>query len=184
MGRLILLLGGARSGKSHYAEHVARDWSGPVLFVATAQALDEEMQERIAAHRRSRPAAWHTLEAPLNVAAAIRQAQTPCDLLVLDCVTLLAANVLLTLPEDSPPARAEAAVLAEVDALLALCADSAATWMVISNEVGMGIVPPYRLGRIYRDALGRANQRLAAGAAEVRLLVAGLPWTLKPAAPP
>lgn len=179
--RLIFLLGGARSGKSAYAEQWAQQHGGEVLFVATAEALDTEMQERIARHRAARPDGWQTLEAPLNVAAAIRQFAGHYDTLILDCLTLLASNVLLKLPEDSTQEQADAALLDEVDALLATYAHSNATWLVISNEVGMGIVPPYRLGRVYRDALGRANQRLAQQADEVRLLVAGLPWILKPA---
>lgn len=177
--RLIFLLGGARSGKSTFAEDWAKTHGREVVFVATAQAFDSEMQERIIAHRESRPAHWHTIEAPLQVGAAIQQAQAGYDTLVLDCVTLLASNAVLQLPEDCMQAQADAAVMAEMDGLIEAYQQSDATWLVISNEVGMGIVPPYRLGRVYRDALGRANQRLAGVADEVLLLVAGLPWRLK-----
>ncbi len=177
--RLIFLLGGARSGKSAYAEHWARQHGTQVLFVATAQAHDDDMRERIVAHQASRPQHWQTLEAPRQVGAAIRQVTAKYDTLLLDCLTLLAANVLLQLPEDCTQAQADAAIQAEVAGLLATCTASAATWLLISNEVGMGIVPPYRLGRTYRDALGRANQRIAQHADEVLLLVAGLPWRLK-----
>ncbi len=182
-GRLIVLLGGARSGKSTYAEQWAAANGEDVLFVATAQAFDDDMRERIAHHRASRPAAWQTVEAPRQVADAIAAHETPHDVLVLDCVTLLASNVLLSLPEEASQQDATDAVLAEVDALLVMQTESEATWLVVSNEVGMGVVPPYRLGRLYRDALGRANQRLAAQADDVLLLVAGLPWRLKPAEP-
>jgi adenosylcobinamide kinase/adenosylcobinamide-phosphate guanylyltransferase len=178
--RLIFLLGGARSGKSHYAETWARDHGRSVLFVATAQAFDDEMRERIAAHRASRPAAWHTLEAPLNAGAAIAAFGATAETVVVDCLTLLASNALLTLPDGCTQEEADRAVLMEVDGLMAAYQASAATWLVISNEVGMGIVPPYRLGRLYRDALGRANQQLARHADEVLLLVAGLAWRLKP----
>lgn len=174
--RLIFLLGGARSGKSAYAEDWARSRER-VLFVATAQAFDDEMRERIAAHRASRPADWHTLEAPLNVGEAIRNAAPAFDTLIVDCVTLLASNVLLQLPETCTQAEADAAVLSEIDSLLEACAG--AECLIISNEVGMGIVPPYRLGRLFRDSLGRANQRIASAADEVYLLVAGLAWPLK-----
>jgi adenosylcobinamide kinase/adenosylcobinamide-phosphate guanylyltransferase len=177
--RLIFLLGGARSGKSTFAEDWAKTHGREVVFVATAQAFDSEMQERIIAHRESRPAHWRTIEAPLQVGAAIQQTQAGYDTLVLDCVTLLASNAVLQLPEDCTQAQADAAVMAEVDGLIEAYQQSDATWLVISNEVGMGIVPPYRLGRVYRDALGRANQRLAGVADEVLLLVAGLPWRLK-----
>ena len=177
--RLIFLLGGARSGKSAYAEAWARQHGQRVLFVATAQPSDEEMADRIALHRASRPPQWQTLEAPLHTGAAIQQYSASYDTLLLDCLTLLASNALLTLPEDCTTAQVEEVVLAEVDALLAAYQQSSATWLVISNEIGMGLVPPYRLGRLYRDALGRANQRIAHNADEVLLLVAGLPWSLK-----
>jgi adenosylcobinamide kinase/adenosylcobinamide-phosphate guanylyltransferase len=97
----------------------------------------------------------------------------------LDCVTLLVSNVLLSLPEDASQESVNAAVIAEVEALLSACEHTGAVWLVVSNEVGMGLVPPYRLGRLYRDALGMANQRIAQAADEVLLLVAGLPWALK-----
>lgn len=180
--QLILLLGGARSGKSAYAESWARAHGRRVLYVATAQALDEEMRDRIAHHRASRPPDWRTLEAPRNVGRAIRDtvAGESFDTLVLDCVTLLASNVLLALPEDAGQSAVDAALLAEIDDLLAAYRAGDATWLVVSNEAGLGVVPPSRLGRLYRDALGRANQRLAAAADRVLLLVVGLPWELKP----
>ena len=183
MSRLIFVLGGARSGKSAYAETWAREHGGRVLFVATAQALDAEMRERIDRHRAARPANWRTLEAPLEVGAAIRRALAAgdYDTVLVDCVTLLASNVLLSLPEEAEQEQANRATLREVDDLLAARAASGATWLVVSNEVGMGLVPPYRSGRLFRDALGLANQRLAQAADEVLLLVAGLPWVLKPA---
>lgn len=177
--RLILLLGGARSGKSAFAEQWARQNGQQVLFVATAQALDDEMRERIAKHRASRPDHWVTLEAPLNVGRLIRQHGAKFDTVLLDCVTLLASNAILQLSDDCTQEQADAAVLSEIDGLLEAYKMSKATWLVVSNEVGMGLVPPYRLGRLYRDALGRANQRFAQAADEVQLLVAGLPWTLK-----
>ncbi|MFC1959829.1 bifunctional adenosylcobinamide kinase/adenosylcobinamide-phosphate guanylyltransferase [Chloroflexota bacterium] len=181
--RLIFLLGGARSGKSTYAENWAREHGGRVLYVATAQAYDDEMRDRIANHRAVRPDNWDTLEAPLNTGEAIAcrlAAQAGHDTVLLDCLTMLTANALLQLPDDMPQADADAAVMAEVDGLLAAYAASNATWLVVSNEVGMGVVPPSKYGRLYRDALGRANQRIAGTVAdEVLLLVAGLPWRLK-----
>ncbi|GIV70012.1 MAG: adenosylcobinamide kinase/adenosylcobinamide phosphate guanyltransferase [Caldilinea sp.] len=175
-----LILGGARSGKSSYAEAQAAALDGGVLYVATAEAWDEEMAARIAAHRSQRPATWRTLEAPRQIGAAIAAALTPdVACVVVDCITLLASNVLLSLPEKSDEATAANALLAEIDALLAAYAQSNATWFVVSNEVGLGIVPAYPLGRHYRDALGRANQRLAAAADRVVFMVAGLPMTIK-----
>jgi adenosylcobinamide kinase/adenosylcobinamide-phosphate guanylyltransferase len=181
MGKLIFLLGGARSGKSTYAENWAKVSGERVLFVATAQALDDEMRVRIVKHQAQRPPNWDTLEVPVNAGAAIEgaAAKASYDTVLLDCVTLLVSNVLLSLPEDADQEGANAAVLAEVEALLGACAHTGAAWLVVSNEVGMGLVPPYRLGRLYRDALGMANQRIAQTADEVLLLIAGLPWALK-----
>jgi adenosylcobinamide kinase/adenosylcobinamide-phosphate guanylyltransferase len=179
VGRLILLLGGARSGKSAYAQEWARTHGQRVLFVATAQGLDEDMRERIARHRAARPGTWTTLEAPSGAGAAITVAGPGYDTIVVDCMTLLASNALLALPAEATSEAADAAVLAEAQGLLAACAASEATWLLVSNEVGLGIVPATRLGRLYRDALGRANQQLAQAADEVLLLVAGLAWPLK-----
>jgi adenosylcobinamide kinase / adenosylcobinamide-phosphate guanylyltransferase len=182
MAKLILLLGGARSGKSTAAENMAAAYGQPVLFVATAEAWDDDMRARIGNHQASRPADWRTLEAPRGLAESLRAAHSEDPLppvIVLDCITLLASNILLGLPEDCTQEAANTAITTEIDALLGFIAPSDSTWLLVSNEVGMGIVPPYRLGRLYRDALGRANQRLAQAAHEVILLVAGLPWRLK-----
>ncbi len=176
---LTLILGGARSGKSTHAQQLARERGGDdVLFVATAQALDDEMGTRIAAHRADRPAAWRTLEAPRHVGEAISQAG-PCDVVLVDCLTLLVSNTVLALPESASAVEAEAAALAEVEELIAEYRRGEASWIVISNEVGLGLVPPYPMGRAYRDALGRANQRLAAEADEVWFMVAGIPMKVK-----
>jgi adenosylcobinamide kinase/adenosylcobinamide-phosphate guanylyltransferase len=179
--RLTLILGGARSGKSTYAETLAAERGEQVLYVATAQAWDEEMRLRIANHRAQRPASWYTLEAQQEVGEAITatlQSHTP-DIILLDCLTLLASNIITALPESVNALEATAALLVEVDALLAAYAQSETSWIIVSNEVGLGIVPPYPLGRVYRDALGRANQRLAAVADEVLFMVAGLPLVVK-----
>lgn len=182
-GQLHLILGGARSGKSSYAEQWARERGGAVLFVATAQAYDEEMRQRIARHRADRPAEWQTVEAPLQVAQALEAhlAQHSYQTIVLDCLTLLASNILLSLPETAEQDAVTAAILREVQALLQLQQGSQAAWLIVSNEVGMGVVPPTRLGRFFRDGLGRANQMVAQAADEVSLLVAGIAWQLKSA---
>jgi adenosylcobinamide kinase/adenosylcobinamide-phosphate guanylyltransferase len=176
---LTLILGGARSGKSAYAERLAGTLGERVLYVATAEAGDDEMAERIAAHRSGRPAGWTTLEAPRQVGAAIRSAGDDYSVVLLDCLTLLANNVIVPLPEPIGAREAEAALKLEVDGLLDVYRDSTAAWFVISNEVGLGLVPPYPLGRVYRDALGRANQQLAAVADNVYFMVAGLPMVVK-----
>jgi adenosylcobinamide kinase/adenosylcobinamide-phosphate guanylyltransferase len=179
---LILILGGARSGKSHFAENWARQHGKQVLYVATAQAHDDDMQNRITHHRAQRPTKWHTLEAPTETGNAITQhlQTTAYDTILLDCVTFLAANILLNLPEDTPQQHINNAILNEIESLLTTIEESSAAWLVVSNEVGLGVVPPTVLGRHYRDALGRANQRIAQAADQVIFMIAGLPWTLKP----
>ncbi len=181
--KLTLILGGARSGKSFYAEQLAAAQGDDVLYVATAQAFDEEMTARIIAHRAQRPASWRTLEAPQNVGDAITQHladRSPAPrVILLDCLTLLANNAILALPDPITQVDADAALMDETDALLATYYAGDSAWIIVSNEVGLGIVPAYPLGRVYRDALGRVNQRLAAVADEVLFMVSGLPMVVK-----
>lgn len=182
MTPLTLVLGGARSGKSHFAQALANERNGLVVYIATAQALDTEMQQRVAKHRHERPAHWQTLELPLAVAQGYCQSGLKPAVVLLDCLTLLVSNVILAeCPDEEIEAeKAMAAVEHELDALLELIKQDKAQWIIVSNEVGMGLVPPYPLGRVYRDALGIANQRLAAIAAQVFLMVAGIPLPIHP----
>jgi len=174
---LILVTGGARSGKSGWAERRAAQLGGDaVTYVATAQALDDEMARRIARHRGERPAAWPTVESPRAAGEAVRAAATP--VVLVDCLTVLASNALLAAEAEGEEA-ALAAVLAEADALRDAARAHAGTVIVVTNEVGMGVHPPTSLGRWYRDALGRANARLAAAADEVVLLVSGIELRIK-----
>lgn len=175
--KLTFVLGGARSGKSTYAQDLALKNGREVLYVATATAGDHEMKRRIENHRAERPPEWRTLEAPLNVGLAIDNelVKQPADLILLDCMTLLANNVILQLPEHASEQEAEAALKLEIDSLLGSIQRSRANWIIVSNEVGLGLVPPYPLGRIYRDALGRANQQLAKHSNRVIMMVAGIP---------
>jgi len=191
MGKLTLILGGARSGKSTFAEQRAKELGGDhVLYVATSETKDEEMQQRVAKHRADRPSGWGTVEASRNVAQAIRAARSGEKVILLDCMTFLVANHLMdaAAPEDDPfddpsadpfDAEIEANVVAEVEALVAYVQETDVEMLVVSNEVGLGVVPPYELGRAYRDILGRANQILARHADEVQLLVAGIPMKVK-----
>jgi len=174
--RIILILGGARSGKSSHAQQVAADRGGRVLFCATAQPLDEEMQERIRAHRQSRPPGWDTLEVKDGLAAALEGKAETYDTVIVDCITLLTANCM---GEAIDYRAAEKAVEAEVDGLIELMRRSGCSFILVSNEAGSGIVPDNRLARVYRDALGKANQRLSRAADEVILMTAGLPLKLK-----
>jgi adenosylcobinamide kinase/adenosylcobinamide-phosphate guanylyltransferase len=174
---LTLILGGARSGKSSFAEQIGRDSGQPVLFIATATASDEEMAERIRNHQASRPAHWQTLELPLRIGEALYPPLPP--VVIVDCMTLLVTNVLLALPENTPAAQVLLNVQAEIETLIAAQARIGGQWLIVSNEVGLGLVPPYPLGRIYRDALGWANQRLARAAARVIFMIAGIPTVIK-----
>jgi adenosylcobinamide kinase / adenosylcobinamide-phosphate guanylyltransferase len=170
--QLTLITGGARSGKSTFAQRVAEARGGEVLFVATAEALDGEMAAKIARHRADRPAHWRTLEEPRHLARAL-EAAPAAPLVLLDCVTLWVSNLLL-----SEGGSWEAAA-AELDALLAWRRSSGAELLVVTNEVGLGIVPADPLSRAYREWLGHFNQRLAAQAGAVYLLVSGIPVELK-----
>ncbi|HEY8476358.1 MAG TPA: bifunctional adenosylcobinamide kinase/adenosylcobinamide-phosphate guanylyltransferase [Chloroflexota bacterium] len=182
---LILVLGGARGGKSTFAESLARSLGERVLYVATATGIDEEMRQRIRAHQRARGGAWRTVEVPLGVEAAVRQHGADVDVVLLDCLTLLVANVLVgpghdQLDEERLDQEAlERTVAAEVSGLVAAYEAGPASLVVVSNEVGMGVVPAYAIGRVYRDLLGKANQMLAARADRVYLLVAGIPLEIK-----
>jgi adenosyl cobinamide kinase/adenosyl cobinamide phosphate guanylyltransferase len=172
--RLTLILGGARSGKSDFAQALARKRGGDaVLFIATAEARDDEMRVRIAAHRAARPAAWQTLEAPRDLARALESAEGAC-VIVVDCMTLWASNVLLA---EESNARVE--MSREMDELLAWYRAHDTALILVSNEVGMGLVPDNELGRAYRDLLGAVNKQLAEYADEIFLLVAGLPIEIK-----
>lgn len=184
--RLILILGGARAGKSTFAEKLAQQHGGRVVYLATARVTDEEMRQRVEAHRRARPAAWRTVEAPETAPAALRMAASQADVILLDCLTNLVANRMITWAqehyEDPPLAELqakEAEVAAAVEELLAAYREGTASLIVVSNEVGLGVVPPYALGRAFRDALGRANAAVAAAADEVYWLVAGIAAKLK-----
>ena len=178
MGKLTLILGGARSGKSSYALKLAEAYDD-VLFVATAQAYDDEMRQRIERHKAERPFHWQSLEAPTQIGEAILQTKLKPELVLVDCLTLLASNIVLQLGDDVDVVAAETAVLAEVESLIQTHQQIGADTIVISNEVGLGIVPAYSLGRTYHDTLGRANQYLAAQADEVLFMVAGLPTKVK-----
>ena len=162
---LVLLLGGARSGKSMLAASLAREQAGPVTVLVTAEARDDEMQERIAAHRAERPAAWETIEEPLLLEAALTGVP-PERTLVLDCLTLWVANLLER--GDTPDQIAAAAARAA-----RLAAERSALTVAVSNEVGSGVVPATPLGRLYRDVLGAVNRVWSHAASDAVLVVAG-----------
>lgn len=181
---LTLVLGGARGGKSTYAEALAAKLGTDVLYVATAEALDTEMRERVAAHQARRPATWGTIEAPLGVGRLLLGSPQAAvaDVILLDCLSLLVSNIILSGGLDSPELSTTMAwnlVQAEVRDLLEAHRQLGAYFIIVSNEVGFGVVPPYSLGRIYRDCLGSANQMLARQADHVVWMIAGLPVDAK-----
>lgn len=173
--QLTLILGGVRSGKSSYAQRLAASGER-VLFVATAEARDQEMKARIEAHQRARPPSWDTLEEPIDFVAALTPLLHRYDTVLLDCLTMWVSNLLLSGPET---ASARGDILSEAQRLLDLCCKGDASWIVVSNEVGLGVVPSTELGRVYSDELGRVNQLVAAEADEVYFMAAGLPLQIK-----
>lgn len=166
-----LILGGAASGKSRYAESLAERHPGELLYVATAQAGDREMAARIARHRQARGVRWQTHEAPVDLAAAVPLA-AGCGAVLVDCVTLWVTNLLLAGGSAERVWPAVEEFLAALDRL-------AAPLYLVSNEVGQGIVPEHPLARSFRDLAGEVNQRLAARADHAWLVTAGLPLRLK-----
>ncbi len=170
MGRILFILGGARSGKSAFAARLART-DRTVLVIATAQRTDAEMRRRIRAHRRSRPRRWRTVETPLALAPAVAAARA--ETVIVDCLTLWLSNLLLRHDRLTPVG--EGAILSHAKALVRAARQRHGTVVVVSNEVGLGLVPATPLGRVYRDLLGRVNQLVAAHADHVYLMVAGMP---------
>ena len=185
MGRIILVTGGARSGKSLHAERLAAGIGDAVAYIATAQPLDAEMEDRIVRHRAQRPASWQTFEAPLAPSAVVAIESQRQDCLLLDCLTVLTTNRILAHDADwetvstEGMAAIEAEVLTEVEALIVAAGQGQGTVIMVANEVGFGVVPATRLGRFFRDCAGRVNQRVAVVADEVYLVVAGIPMRIK-----
>ena len=173
---ITFILGGARSGKSRFAQELAAKQGKRVLFVATGEALDEEMRVRIETHKRSRAPTWKTLEVPTGVAKAMKGKIGDAEVVIIDCVTLLVSNLMGTV--DIEVETLEKKIAAELKDLFAFMRTTKAHFIIVSNEVGLGVVPAYPAGRVYRDALGMANQMLAKNADEVYFMVAGIPILL------
>jgi adenosylcobinamide kinase/adenosylcobinamide-phosphate guanylyltransferase len=171
---LIFITGGARSGKSKLALQLAERAGGKVAFIATARAGDDEMAERILIHQKSRPKEWTTIEEPVDVPGAITKVADH-DLIIIDCLTLLLSNLML---ENSSLHETDE-ILDKIEDLVKASRSFGGTVIVVSNEVGMGIVPENELARKFRDLAGRANQVMANAADEVYLCVSGIPVKLK-----
>ncbi len=174
---LTLLIGGARSGKSRFAESLCAH-SKRVAYIATAQIQDREMAARVARHRQDRPANWLTIEEPLSVDIALRQAAKNCDVLLVDCLTVWLSNLLYH-HRRCTASKIERIALSSADAIAG--AAPSRHVILVSNEVGSGIVPTTKVARLFRDLQGLVNQRVAISADQVFLLVAGIPLQIKPA---
>lgn len=185
---MIIITGGARSGKSAFAERLAKRIAGQrsakTLYIATSLIFDQEMAERVAKHKRQRPAEWTTHEGYRDVGELIRRQSADYGVILLECVTTMLTNLLFDEVGDVPPEQmdfvtVERALNEQVDSLLAGCRDAQCETVIVTNELGLGIVPENRLARHFRDIAGRVNQRLAAQADEVYFVVSGIDMKIK-----
>lgn len=174
-GKLVFVTGAARSGKSYFAEKMASGLDGKVIYIATCVPGDDEMRDRVARHQARRPAHWQTIEEALDPARVIKELDQPGHIFLLDCLTLLVSNLILE-PNADPN---EEQIINKISGLARVSYESAAHVIIVSNEVGWGIVPGDPLSRFYRDIIGRANQKIASYADEAYVTIAGIPIELK-----
>lgn len=172
MPKLILVTGGVRSGKSSYAQHLAKSFRCKVVYIATAEALDTDMKERIRLHKKSRNKDWVTIEEPRDVLGAVKKMSAGKRIILLDCLTLFISNLILKGLSDK-------AIYGEIKAILRALTQKAGSSIIVTNEVGSGIVPDSKLGRRFRDLQGRVNQIVSGEADCVYLLVSGIPVKIK-----
>jgi adenosylcobinamide kinase / adenosylcobinamide-phosphate guanylyltransferase len=170
--RIIFITGGVRSGKSQFALELAQKFPGPKAYLATAQPLDREMAERIRRHKKNRPKGWATLEEPLRVSEILEEKGDDFSLILIDCLTLWISNGLMA-------NWTEKKFLQEADRLRKVCRDARCSLIIVSNEVGLGIVPDNPAARIFRDLSGLIHQKIARQADEVYFMVSGIPLQLK-----
>ncbi len=170
--RMILITGGCRSGKSRFALDYANRHFSKKLYLATAEVLDEEMARRVEDHKNARGPEWQTVEEPIEIVDGISDYGPKVEVILLDCLTLWLSNLLLRWDDESR-------IMEEVDKLRKAIKESSTTLIVVTNEVGMGIVPADPLGRRFRDLSGMANQRMAEAADTVIFMVSGIPMFLK-----
>ena len=177
--RHLLITGGVRSGKSKYAENQATAMGGQVVYIATAEALDDEMAERIANHRRGRPADWLTVEEPFDIVSALRKYDRKDFAIIIDCLTLYLNNLLMRHENEFMQPEFFHKILREIEGLADVIMKHQANIILVTNEVGWGIVPDNPLARVFRDIAGKANQIMAEICDEVYLMVCGIPVLLK-----
>jgi len=172
MKKFIFILGGARSGKSSYAMNLAKSVGKRIVFIATCIPSDSEMKHRIKLHKKSRPRTWRVIEEEINIDSALRKAKTGCDAILIDCMGLFISNFMAVESSDKKIEEKVRRVIGQIK-------KSASDVIVVSNEVGMGIVPDNPLARRFRDLLGRVNQMMAQSADEVIMMYAGIPMVMK-----
>jgi adenosylcobinamide kinase/adenosylcobinamide-phosphate guanylyltransferase len=185
LNKLILVTGGARSGKSEFAEQLAEQLVGEnasvasLGYIATAQIFDDEMKQRVKLHQARRSKLWVTAEAPFDAHLTLRQVAQHCDVILFDCLTLYLSNLLLSPDAPTNSEQHLSAVLGQIDQLIDACRDGNKTVILVTNEVGMGIVPENALARQYRDWAGWVNQKVAQAADQVYFVVSGIPVEIK-----
>lgn len=186
MGKSILITGGARSGKSKYAEKLAKGLGGNILYIATALAFDDEMKKRIKMHKESRPEEWHTYEGYKKLGDYIKAHGNQYKGILIDCVTIMVTNIILeNVGFDNPNPnihgceKAETIIKQEIDNLMAGIKETQTTVILVTNELGSGVVPENLFARVFRDIAGRANQQVAEQVDEVYLSVCGIPLKIK-----
>jgi adenosylcobinamide kinase/adenosylcobinamide-phosphate guanylyltransferase len=173
MSKITFVLGGARSGKSRFALEIAKKYnSKKTAFVATSEALDKEMGERIAIHKKTRPKEWKTFEEPILVSLILRKIVNKYEVIILDCLTLFVSNLLL---KDYKETEIEE----EINKILSIFKSTNVKVIIVSNEVGLGIVPENKLAREFRDIAGRVNQIVAKKSNDVHFMISGIPWRIK-----
>jgi adenosylcobinamide kinase/adenosylcobinamide-phosphate guanylyltransferase len=171
MGKITLILGGARSGKSAHAVNLAKKYK-KTAFIATCQALDKEMRERIRLHQKQRPRRWETFEEPINLNSLLLKIDDKFDCILIDCLTLLTSNLILAGYEKEE-------IFKRIEIMSAILRKKKARVIMVSNEVGLGLVPANKLGRDFRDIAGKVNQIVAKEASKVFFMVSGIPWEIK-----
>lgn len=186
MGKIVLVTGGARSGKSNFAEEYCKTYNDSVAYIATAQILDDEMRDRVIKHREQRSSKWSTWEVNSNLFIEISKIADTCDVALLDCITIMILNLMycdeeadydnMTMDEIN---KVEGLIKEEFKRVIDYVSNSQMDMIMVTNEIGLGIVPENRLSRVYRDIVGRINQQCAKAADEVYLVTCGIPMKIK-----
>lgn len=186
MKNIVLITGGARSGKSTYAEKLAKEEKSGVLYIATSIPFDDEMKDRVKKHKERRPSTWHTFEGYKNLKQVFYNEEMQFGTILLDCITIMVTNLMFDIAGDSFDAlnneaidTMESEILQEVADFICEGEKSSKTIIIVTNEIGSGIVPEYKMARVFRDIAGRVNQYIASRAKEVHLVVSGIPIKIK-----